>query len=134
MPSASSPILTPPGDSLFSLLLFLSISPVQFACKAAVVFCHYCVMTNFFWLLVEALYLNSLLLSSFYHSRRCLWGFGLLGWGEKSSMCVFEVSCIDLQAQLGSFITAVELNAFLAQLKIFRKVVFYNLMNRTHIK
>ncbi|KAF3834877.1 hypothetical protein F7725_027435 [Dissostichus mawsoni] len=40
-----------------------------FACKASVVFCHYCVMSNFFWLLVEALYLNSLLLSSFYHSR-----------------------------------------------------------------
>ncbi|XP_076009650.1 growth hormone releasing hormone receptor, like [Genypterus blacodes] len=53
----------------------------SFACKASVVFCHYCVMTNFFWLLVEALYLNSLLLSSFHHSRRCLWGFGLLGWG-----------------------------------------------------
>uniref|UniRef100_A0A672I4B4 Growth hormone-releasing hormone receptor n=1 Tax=Salarias fasciatus TaxID=181472 RepID=A0A672I4B4_SALFA len=52
-----------------------------FACKASVVFCHYCVMVNFFWLLVEALYLNSLLLSSFYHSRRCLWGFSLLGWG-----------------------------------------------------
>ncbi|KAI4829147.1 hypothetical protein KUCAC02_023208 [Chaenocephalus aceratus] len=52
-----------------------------FACKASVVFCHYCVMSNFFWLLVEALYLNSLLLSSFYHSRPCLWGFSLLGWG-----------------------------------------------------
>nr|XP_020462650.1 growth hormone-releasing hormone receptor-like [Monopterus albus] len=51
-----------------------------FACKASVVFSHYCVMTNFFWLLVEALYLNSLLLSA-YHSRRCLWSFSLLGWG-----------------------------------------------------
>ncbi|CDQ81553.1 unnamed protein product [Oncorhynchus mykiss] len=51
------------------------------ACKASVVFCHYCVMANFFWLLVEALYLNTLLFSSFHHSRRCLWGFGLLGWG-----------------------------------------------------
>lgn len=62
---------------------FLPVSSVQLACKASVVFCHYCVMANFFWLLVEALYLNSLLLSSFYHSRRCLWGFSLLGWGEK---------------------------------------------------
>ncbi|XP_068599670.1 growth hormone releasing hormone receptor, like [Brachionichthys hirsutus] len=51
------------------------------ACKASVVFCHYCVMANFFWLLVEALYLNSLLRSSFYHSQRCLWGYRLLGWG-----------------------------------------------------
>uniref|UniRef100_A0A3Q3E8Z9 Growth hormone releasing hormone receptor n=1 Tax=Hippocampus comes TaxID=109280 RepID=A0A3Q3E8Z9_HIPCM len=52
-----------------------------FACKAAVVFCHYCVMANFFWLLVEALYLTSLLLSSLYRRRQCLWGFSLLGWG-----------------------------------------------------
>ncbi|KAK3518424.1 hypothetical protein QTP70_000595 [Hemibagrus guttatus] len=48
-------------------------------CKASVVFCHYCVMSNFSWLLVEAVYLNSLLLSA--RSRRCLWGFSLLGWG-----------------------------------------------------
>lgn len=72
-------LLTSRSVSLFSSLPVLS---VQFACKASVVFCHYCVMTNFFWLLVEALYLNSLL-SSFCHSRRCLWGFSLLGWGEK---------------------------------------------------
>uniref|UniRef100_A0A3Q3KMG6 Growth hormone-releasing hormone receptor n=1 Tax=Mastacembelus armatus TaxID=205130 RepID=A0A3Q3KMG6_9TELE len=36
---------------------------------------------RFLALLLSALYLNSLLLSSFYHSRRCLWGFSLLGWG-----------------------------------------------------
>ncbi|TRY67977.1 hypothetical protein DNTS_035545 [Danionella cerebrum] len=54
----------------------------QAACKASVVFCHYCVLCNFFWLLVEALYLNSLLISVFSHRRRCcLWGFSLLGWG-----------------------------------------------------
>uniref|UniRef100_A0A3P8UEM4 Growth hormone-releasing hormone receptor n=1 Tax=Cynoglossus semilaevis TaxID=244447 RepID=A0A3P8UEM4_CYNSE len=52
-----------------------------FSCKASVVFCHYCVMANFFWLLVEALYLNSLLLSSFSHCRRYLCCFSLLGWG-----------------------------------------------------
>ncbi|XP_056305556.1 growth hormone releasing hormone receptor, like [Danio aesculapii] len=51
------------------------------ACKAAVVFCHYCVMSNFFWLLVEAVYLNSLLVSVFLRRRRCLWAFALLGWG-----------------------------------------------------
>ncbi|XP_064410907.1 growth hormone releasing hormone receptor, like [Latimeria chalumnae] len=50
-------------------------------CKASVVFCHYCVMTNFFWLLVEALYLNSLLVSSFPQGNRFYWWFVLLGWG-----------------------------------------------------
>ncbi|XP_076840643.1 growth hormone releasing hormone receptor, like isoform X1 [Brachyhypopomus gauderio] len=51
------------------------------ACKASVVFCHYCVMSNFSWLLVEAVYLTSLLVSALPRSRRCLWGFALLGWG-----------------------------------------------------
>ncbi|XP_041913280.1 growth hormone releasing hormone receptor, like [Alosa alosa] len=51
------------------------------ACKAAVVFCHYCVMCNFSWLLVEALYINSLLLVAVPPSRCCLWAFSLLGWG-----------------------------------------------------
>lgn len=69
---------------------------VQFACKASVVFCHYCMMTNFFWLLVEALYLNSLLLSSFYHSRRCLWGLSILGWGEKLNIAKNAEMCLSL--------------------------------------
>uniref|UniRef100_W5MTE6 Growth hormone releasing hormone receptor n=1 Tax=Lepisosteus oculatus TaxID=7918 RepID=W5MTE6_LEPOC len=51
------------------------------SCKASVVFCHYCVMANFFWLLVEALHLNWLQLSSFYQGKNCLWLFILLGWG-----------------------------------------------------
>uniref|UniRef100_A0A672MPJ8 Growth hormone releasing hormone receptor, like n=1 Tax=Sinocyclocheilus grahami TaxID=75366 RepID=A0A672MPJ8_SINGR len=59
------------------------------ACKVSVVFCHYCVMTNFFWLLVEAMYLNSLLVSDFPRIRRCLWSFALLGWG-------FPLVCIVL--------------------------------------
>ncbi|XP_033855352.1 growth hormone releasing hormone receptor, like [Acipenser ruthenus] len=50
-------------------------------CKAAVVFCHYCVMTNFFWLLVEALYLNSLLFSFIHPGRNYFWWFVILGWG-----------------------------------------------------
>ncbi|KAM9831892.1 growth hormone releasing hormone receptor, like [Neosynchiropus ocellatus] len=79
--SVSDDTASLPLNLLLSLIAFLFFNSVQFACKASVVFCHYCVMANFFWLLVEALYLNSLLLSSFYHSHRCLWGFSLLGWG-----------------------------------------------------
>uniref|UniRef100_A0A8D0G958 Growth hormone releasing hormone receptor n=1 Tax=Sphenodon punctatus TaxID=8508 RepID=A0A8D0G958_SPHPU len=50
-------------------------------CKISVVFCHYFTMTNFMWLLVEALYLNCLLLSSFPHGRRYFWWLVLFGWG-----------------------------------------------------
>ncbi|KAH0627647.1 hypothetical protein JD844_003679 [Phrynosoma platyrhinos] len=50
-------------------------------CKFSVVFCHYFTMTNFMWLLVEALYLNCLLLTSFPHGRRYFWWLVLFGWG-----------------------------------------------------
>ncbi|XP_042328130.1 growth hormone-releasing hormone receptor [Sceloporus undulatus] len=50
-------------------------------CKISVVFCHYFTMTNFMWLLVEALYLNCLLLTFFPHGRRYFWWLVLFGWG-----------------------------------------------------
>ncbi|XP_066483505.1 growth hormone-releasing hormone receptor-like [Tiliqua scincoides] len=50
-------------------------------CKISVVFSNYFTMTNFIWLLVEALYINCLLLSSFTHGRRYYWWLVLFGWG-----------------------------------------------------
>ncbi|XP_077159011.1 growth hormone-releasing hormone receptor-like isoform X2 [Paroedura picta] len=58
---------------------YCSFSTTQ--CKVSVVFFHYFVMTNFMWLLVEALYLNCLLLASFPHGRRYFWWLVLFGWG-----------------------------------------------------
>ncbi|XP_054846943.1 growth hormone-releasing hormone receptor [Eublepharis macularius] len=58
---------------------YCSFSTTQ--CKISVVFSHYFMMTNFMWLLVEALYLNCLLLSSFRHGRRYFWWLVLFGWG-----------------------------------------------------
>ncbi|XP_072110540.1 growth hormone-releasing hormone receptor-like [Mobula birostris] len=53
-------------------------------CKIAVVFCYFSTMTNYFWQLVEALYLNSLLLASFSYVRSSIWWWSLLGWGVPS--------------------------------------------------
>ncbi|RMB95094.1 hypothetical protein DUI87_28465 [Hirundo rustica rustica] len=50
-------------------------------CKAAIAFFQYSVLANFYWLLVEGLYLQTLLLLTFTCDRSYTWGYVLLGWG-----------------------------------------------------
>uniref|UniRef100_A0A668AK56 Growth hormone releasing hormone receptor 2 n=1 Tax=Myripristis murdjan TaxID=586833 RepID=A0A668AK56_9TELE len=53
-------------------------------CKAAVTFFQYCVLANFFWLLVESLYLQTLLVFTFTHKRTLFWVYAVIGWGTPS--------------------------------------------------
>uniref|UniRef100_A0A673CWL1 Vasoactive intestinal peptide receptor 2 n=1 Tax=Sphaeramia orbicularis TaxID=375764 RepID=A0A673CWL1_9TELE len=58
-----------------------STQPSLVGCKASVVFFNYFVMANFFWLLVEGLYLHTLLLVIHTYTIR-LSIYMLIGWGR----------------------------------------------------
>ncbi|KAJ8272961.1 hypothetical protein GJAV_G00095550 [Gymnothorax javanicus] len=51
-------------------------------CKMAVTLFLYFLATNYYWILVEGLYLHSLIFMTFFSDRKYLWGFTLIGWGK----------------------------------------------------
>ncbi|XP_033966364.1 parathyroid hormone 2 receptor a [Pseudochaenichthys georgianus] len=50
-------------------------------CKFVVVLFIYFLATNYYWMLVEGLYLHSLIFMAFRSDSKYLWGFILIGWG-----------------------------------------------------
>uniref|UniRef100_A0A674N0T2 Adenylate cyclase activating polypeptide 1a (pituitary) receptor type I n=1 Tax=Takifugu rubripes TaxID=31033 RepID=A0A674N0T2_TAKRU len=56
-------------------------------CKAVMVFFHYCVMSNYFWLFIEGLYLFTLLVETFFPERRYFYWYTIVGWGTPT-ICV----------------------------------------------
>ncbi|XP_029463781.1 parathyroid hormone 2 receptor [Rhinatrema bivittatum] len=50
-------------------------------CKVAVVMFLYFLTTNYYWILVEGLYLHSLIFVAFFSDTKYLWSFTLIGWG-----------------------------------------------------
>ncbi|XP_078260721.1 parathyroid hormone 2 receptor-like isoform X1 [Rhinoraja longicauda] len=53
-------------------------------CKIAVVLFLYFFTTNYYWMLVEGLYLHCLILMAFLSDRKYLWSFTFIGWGVPS--------------------------------------------------
>uniref|UniRef100_A0A452IA92 Parathyroid hormone/parathyroid hormone-related peptide receptor n=1 Tax=Gopherus agassizii TaxID=38772 RepID=A0A452IA92_9SAUR len=67
---------------------FMSVTEVPTAdksqfmgCKVIVTFFLYFLATNYYWILVEGLYLHSLIFMAFFSEKKYLWGFTLFGWG-----------------------------------------------------
>ncbi|XP_014836409.1 PREDICTED: parathyroid hormone/parathyroid hormone-related peptide receptor isoform X1 [Poecilia mexicana] len=57
-------------------------SKTQFiTCKVVVTLFMYFLATNYYWILVEGLYLHSLIFMTFFSDKKYLWGFTLIGWG-----------------------------------------------------
>ncbi|CAG12650.1 unnamed protein product, partial [Tetraodon nigroviridis] len=53
----------------------------QAGCKVAVTFFLYFLATNHYWILVEGLYLHSLIFMAFLSDRNYLWALIIIGWG-----------------------------------------------------
>ncbi|ROL53943.1 Vasoactive intestinal polypeptide receptor [Anabarilius grahami] len=67
--------------NLFSTFILRALAVL---CKAVVTFFQYCVLSNFYWLLIEGLYLQTLLVFTFAHRRTFFWWYTLIGWGTPS--------------------------------------------------
>nr|XP_057929000.1 growth hormone releasing hormone receptor a isoform X2 [Doryrhamphus excisus] len=61
------------------------------ACKSAVAFFQFSILANYFWLLVEGMYLQTLLALTFVSQRKYFWWYILIGWGLPSAILILWV-------------------------------------------
>nr|XP_046233561.1 parathyroid hormone 3 receptor isoform X2 [Scatophagus argus] len=60
---------------------FTAVKPNMAGCKVAVTFFLYFLATNHYWILVEGLYLHSLIFMAFLSDKNYLWALTIIGWG-----------------------------------------------------
>uniref|UniRef100_A0A672G6U5 Parathyroid hormone 2 receptor a n=1 Tax=Salarias fasciatus TaxID=181472 RepID=A0A672G6U5_SALFA len=63
-------------------------------CKVTVLLFIYFLATNYYWILVEGLYLHCLIFMAFRSDSKYLWGFTLIGWGNHT--------CVLMQLNAGN--------------------------------
>ncbi|XP_046710869.1 parathyroid hormone 3 receptor isoform X2 [Silurus meridionalis] len=66
-------------------------------CKVAVTLFHYFLATNHYWILVEGLYLHSLIFMAFLSDKNYLWALIIIGWGVPA---VFVSIWVSVRASL----------------------------------
>ncbi|NWH50726.1 VIPR protein, partial [Fregata magnificens] len=71
------------------------------ACKAAVAFFQFSILANFFWLLIEGIYLQTLLLLTFVSDKQYVWWFIVTGWGAPSAVIFAWILTRILQQNTG---------------------------------
>ncbi|OCT75385.1 parathyroid hormone/parathyroid hormone-related peptide receptor [Xenopus laevis] len=102
-------------------------------CKVAVTVFLYFLATNYYWILVEGLYLHSLIFMAFISDKKYLWGFTLFGWGvpaifvliwARERATVADTECWDLSAGYLKWIIQVPiLTAIVVNFGLFINIV-----------
>ncbi|XP_063068702.1 parathyroid hormone 2 receptor [Engraulis encrasicolus] len=68
-------------DNLNTISMVPLDSSQYIGCKITVLLFIYFLTTNYYWILVEGLYLHCLIFMAFISDSKYLWGFTLVGWG-----------------------------------------------------
>ena len=76
--------LFPPFSGVLHILPRCPLS-LKVECRAVMIFFHYCVLSNYFWLFIEGLYLFTLLVETFFPEKRYFYWYIIIGWGETST-------------------------------------------------
>ncbi|KAM6452938.1 parathyroid hormone/parathyroid hormone-related peptide receptor [Liasis olivaceus] len=102
-------------------------------CKVAVTLFLYFLATSYYWILVEGLYLHSLIFMAFFSEKKYLWGFTLFGWGLPAVFVTIwatlraalaDTECWDLSAGYFKwFIQVPILTAVMANFILFIKII-----------
>ncbi|XP_027021894.1 growth hormone releasing hormone receptor a isoform X1 [Tachysurus fulvidraco] len=71
------------------------------ACKSVVAFFQFSILANYFWLLVEGMYLQTLLALTFISQRKYFWWYILTGWGVPSVVLIVWVLARSFQDNSG---------------------------------
>ncbi|KAJ7986334.1 hypothetical protein DPEC_G00338850 [Dallia pectoralis] len=61
------------------------------SCKSVVAFFQFSILANYFWLLVEGMYLQTLLALTFVSHKKYFWWYTLIGWGLPSTILLVWV-------------------------------------------
>lgn len=71
---------------IFKMTPGLSFLQIVIVCRTAQFFMHYFVGANYFWLLVEGIYLHTLLITVVLSERRLLQTYIVIGWGKSRTL------------------------------------------------
>ncbi|XP_030647002.1 vasoactive intestinal polypeptide receptor 1 [Chanos chanos] len=74
------------GDETLDHCFMSSVS-----CKSAVAFFQFSILANYFWLLVEGMYLQTLLALTFVSQKKYFWWYILIGWGVPTAILIIWV-------------------------------------------